>query len=171
MLRGGEDELVEGDVEPAIEFEASLLDGAGVSETEFLVESDAAVVFGVNDTDEGVVILFGGAGDEAVHQLLSDVAAAMRVVDVNGVFDGVFVSRPGAEGAVAGEAEEQAIVSDRADDGESAFALGLEPRAHVVQRARLVIVKRGGVDDGVVEDIEDGRGVGRFGAVEEIQDL
>src|ERR1051325_3639939 len=55
--RRGQDQLIEGQIEPASELEAGLPDRAAVRESETLVQSDARCVRGIDAADQNVVIL------------------------------------------------------------------------------------------------------------------
>jgi hypothetical protein len=71
----------------------------------------------------------------------------------------VYLKAGKAESAPAGEAQQLAGGVEGADDGKAAGLLGGEPGRHGLQGARLVLVQRGAVGDGLVEDGQDGAGV------------
>jgi hypothetical protein len=94
--------------------------------------------------------------------------AAMVAVHVQRMLDAVLERRPGAERAVAGETEQAAVRVLDPDHRKAAGALGREPADHAFRRARPVVVERGGMGDGLVEDLQDRAGMALFGAFDEV---
>ena len=75
------------------------------------------------------------------------------------MFDGVQVGRLRAETSVAGESHEFTGGGFESDYGEVALLLRCEPALHAFDAAGVIVVERGGVEDGVVEDFKDGLSV------------
>jgi hypothetical protein len=130
---------------------------------ELLVKGDAGEIGPIDAADHRVVLLGFCGGNELLHQGLADALVAVVFVDVEGMFDRVFVGGPGAKGTVAGEAEEFLGGIDRGVDRANyrivALAFGFEPGGHSFDRAGLVVVEGGGMDDRLIENVEDRSGV------------
>src|SRR5258706_6731856 len=107
-----------------------------------------------------MIVLFPGMANDFLEKDFARAAAPMIRRDVNGMFDGVFITGEGAEGPITAKADEFAVVRHETDDGEIAARLVLEPGGHRSGCARFVFVERGRVQDGVVENIEDLAGIG-----------
>lgn len=160
LSRRGQDQLIKFEIQPATEFETRLLDARAMDEAQAAMQGDAGGVGGVDAADHHVVILLGGGGDGFAEQSLTKALLAETLVDVHRVLDRIFIGREGAKGAITGEAHEFPRVINGADHGVVAFRFRLEPGLHHGGRARLVVVERGGVDDGFVQDGENRAGVG-----------
>src|SRR5262245_12076684 len=137
------------------------------SESQAFVQPDAYGIRCIDAADEHVVILRLRRGDDRGEQRAPGPLAAEASIDIERMLDGVLVRGPRAERTVAAETHELARIVLEADDGISAAGLGLEPRGHRFRRARLVVVQRRRIGDGLVEDREDGRGVEMRLAVDE----
>jgi len=122
----------------------------------------------IDAADQHVHAVRTRAIDEFLQQDPPVTVPAMRVVDVDRVLHRVLVSRPRAERAVAREAEQFAFAGLEADDRMAARALGAEPGGHAVERARPVVVQRGGVHDRFVQDVEDRTRVALDGAGDQV---
>ena len=128
--------------------------GAGVGEAEPFVQRDARAVRRIDAADHDVMVLLASGVNQPLHERHADAFAALVAVHIDRVLHRVLVGGPGAEGAVAGKAEELAAV-DGSDHGESAGLLRVEPADHGLRRARLVVVERRRADDCIVENLED----------------
>jgi hypothetical protein len=85
------------------------------------------------------------------------------------MLDRVLVGGIGAKTAPAAKAQQPALRILDADDGKSSCTFGLEPADHVLCRARLVVVERRGVDDGIVENVQNRSGVAFVRALHDVQ--
>jgi hypothetical protein len=128
-----------------------------LSESHPLVEPHAHGVRRVDTADDDVIVLFDGGGDDSVEQYASVTLAAEARVHIYRVLDRVLVGRALAEHAVSGEAEEQSGIVLETDDRITSLGLRFKPAHHPLGGARRVVVQRGGIRDGIVEDFQDRR--------------
>src|SRR5690242_16868283 len=117
-------------------------DRAGMCEAEFLVQAYARLILRVNAANQHVIALLTGPGNNLFQQFASNSPAAMFVMNIYGMLNGVLVGRPGPEGAVARETGQPALFH-HADDRVASFSFCLKPGSHAFRRPRLVIVERG----------------------------
>lgn len=111
-----------------------------------------------------MILLLDCGGNELAHKSEADTRATVVLMDVNRVLNGVLVGRPSAKGAVAGKAKELVGFVDGADNWKPPGGFGFEPRLHTLRSTGVIVVQRGRVGDGLIEYVEDCRGVFIMGA-------
>src|ERR1700743_2466111 len=86
-----QDQLHEYEIEPAAEFVANLIEMTGGGKAKLFVQVDADLVLGVDACEDGMEAGVGGVADKGAEEIFSDAFSALVFVDVDGMFDGVFV--------------------------------------------------------------------------------
>src|SRR5689334_10627238 len=114
-----------------------------------------------------MIILSLRGGDDFLEQTFTDALPPEPGIHVNGMLDSIFVSWKRAKRPVAPEAHKPAGIVLNADDRIISFRLGLEPGRHHFLRARFVIIKRGGIEDGLIEDSQNGISMAITGALDD----
>lgn len=165
--RGRQDLLVERQVQPLAELVRRLADNACRLEAQAFMQGNGGLVGHIDTADHHMHLALGRDLDQFAEQALAQAHATAFVVHVDRVLDAVLVGRAVAEWAVAGEAQQGALGVFETDHRQAVAALGSEPLDHRGRFARLVVVQSSGVEDGVVEDGENGLGVAFFAAVDE----
>jgi len=97
--------LIERQIEPAAKLEARLPDRSGVAESKLLMEGDAGAICFIDAANHDVVLLRDGLFDELPHERLRQALAAMVSMDVDRMFNGIFVCGPCAKSAIACKSE------------------------------------------------------------------
>src|SRR5579864_9535378 len=116
MHRRLEQQLIELQIEPAVELESGVTNGTAWLEAQLPVQRNAGGILRVDARDQIMVVLPSGRGDQLDQQSFADALAAMQSLDVDRVFDGVLVRWPVAKRSVSAEAEQPALIGGRADD-------------------------------------------------------
>src|ERR1044071_9847090 len=117
MKRCGQHQFIKGEIQPSAKFEAGLSNGAAMNKSKTLVEPDARRVGGVDSAHQNVIVLPLRHGDDFPEQTFPDPLSAEARVNVNGVLDRIFVSRPCPEWAVTGEPHQITRIVLDSDDG------------------------------------------------------
>src|SRR5262249_53780944 len=157
-----ENALEEYQVGPALEFPADLAEMRDRLEAEFRVQLQARLVRGVDARHHGMQTARPRKLDERAENRRADTAPTVLGSDVDRVFDRVEIGGPGAERTVARKSRHRACF-DPDQDRKVLRALRLEPLPLRLDRARLVIVGRGGVQHSVAVDRQNCLEIARLG--------
>lgn len=99
-------QLVEIDIEPAIELESNFFEGAAATESQFLVKLDAGQIVGIDNPDHGMESLGAGSVDDLLQQTESVAVSTVVSFNIHGMFNRLAVGGVRAERSVGGEADQ-----------------------------------------------------------------
>ena len=115
-----------------------------------LVQTKAGVVLGIDGRDDGAQAQLRRGFNQRGHEQLAHAAPALRRGHVDGILDRKLVALAVVIMAERTPAQHLARVVRGHEDGKLLLGVLLEPAHTVIERARLVIVRGGGVEHGVV---------------------
>lgn len=113
-------------IEPATEFEADSLEMTNFLKVKFCMQRDAGKLFPVNAGDDNAVAEIAGVDNQFLQEKRADAAPVILVMDINGVLNGVPVSRSLVISRKRASADHLAVRC-RGDDHRVFVAMVIEP--------------------------------------------
>src|ERR1700722_5447903 len=130
-----------------------------MAKTKLFVKRNAGLIGRVDASNEDVVILAPRFFNQLLKNNAPSATPPKTGINIDRMLDRILVCRPCPECAGASEAHQFSGIILNSDDRKLSLRFGVEPPGHHLNRSRVVVVKSRRVDDGIVEDRQNGRRV------------